>query len=108
MNYFRLNDEGKMISILKLDVEGYEFQVLPQLLQGSMFNLIYQTIVEIHSDDKNQRTDEDMTTMLKNLEALHGIGNRIIDYNPNFTMGRLFSSSQYYTNFDITLHKYLR
>ena len=54
-----------MISILKLDVEGYEFQVLPQLLQGSMFNLIYQTIVEIHSDDKNQRTDEDMNSMLK-------------------------------------------
>ena len=94
-----------MISILKLDVEGYEFQVLPQLLQRSMFNLICQTIVEIHSDNKNQRTGEDMTSMLKNLEALHEIGNRIIDYNPNFTMGRLFSSSQYYTNFDITLHK---
>ena len=103
---FRLRDDENTISILKLDVEGYEFQIIPQLLQGSMLESIRQIIVEVHSDDQNERNSEDMKSMINQLDTLHRLGYRVISYDPNFTMGRLFSGTdQYYPNFDLSFHK---
>merc|ERR1712154_19953 len=82
----RLRDDEKTISILKLDVEGYEFQIIPQLLQGSTLDSIRQIIVEVHSDDQNERNQVDMKSMISNLDALHTKGYRVISYDPNYTM----------------------
>ena len=104
----RLGDDEKTISILKLDVEGYEFKIIPQLLQGSMLDSIRQIIIEVHSDDQNERIHAEMKSMMSNLDALHTKGYRVISYDPNFTIGRLFSTSdQYYSNFDVSIKKYM-
>ena len=105
LSLFRLKDDENVISVLKLDVEGYEFKILPQLLQGTLLNQIRQIVAEIHSDDQTERKIEDMKSMLRNLHILHRKEYRVLSYNPNFVMGRLISSDQYYTNFDVSLHK---
>ena len=99
-----MGDRGKKITILKLDVEGYEFKIIPQILRGNILDAIDQMILEIHSNDQEERNLEDMTSMLGNLQKLYSKGRRIINYDPNLTIERMFSNSQnYYPNFDITL-----
>ena len=104
-NHFRQKDEGKTISILKLDVEGYEFQIIPHLLQSPILQQIRQIIVEIHSDDRNERNPEDMISMLNSINSLKTKGFQVISYDPNLTMGQLFSDDHYYPNFDLSLLK---
>jgi len=100
------NDLEKTIYILKLDVEGYEFQVLPQILERKVMNYIDQIIVEVHSNDHQDRSLEDMSSILKVITTMHSKGFSIVSYDPNLTIGSLFSSAQkYYSNFDITLSK---
>ena len=103
--FIRMDDKGKNITILKLDVEGFEFKIIPQLLNDDMFNAIGQTIMEVHSDyQQKDRSSEDMMSMLNNLQSLYIKERRIVNYTPNLYIERKFSTSQkYYTNFDVTL-----
>ena len=45
----RHGDEDRIISILKLDVEGEEFRSVPQMLRSNMFESINQVHVEVIS-----------------------------------------------------------
>ena len=100
-----MDDRGKSITILKLDVEGFEFKIIPHMLNDGMFNVIDQIILEVHSDyQQKDRSSEDMISMLNNLQNLYAKERRIVNYAPNLYIERKFSISQkYYTNFDITL-----
>ena len=101
-----MDDTGKKISILKLDVEGFEFKIIPQILKDGILDVIDQMILEIHSDGQQERNLEDMTSMLINLQSLYLKGRRIMNYDPNLTIERMFSNSQnYFSNFDITVIK---
>ena len=101
---FRMDDRGKKIAILKLDVEGYEFNIVPQILRDNMLDQIDQMVLEIHSNDQEERNLNDMRSMLSNLQNFVSKGRRIINYHPNLTIERIFSNSQsYYSNFDITV-----
>ncbi len=99
-----MGDREKKISILKLDVEGFEFEIIPQILKDGFYDLIEQFTLEVHSDGQHERNLEDMTYMLNNLQSLYLKGLRIMNYDPNLTIERMFSNSQnYFSNFDITL-----
>ena len=99
-----MDDRGKTVTILKLDVEGYEFKIIPQILRGNLLDFIDQMVLEIHSNDQEERNLEDMKSMLSNLQSLYSKRRRIINYDPNLTIERMFSNSQnYYSNFDITV-----
>ena len=101
-----MDDRGKKITILKLDVEGYEFKIIPQILRGNIIDQIDQMVLEIHSNDQEERNLDDMRSMLSNLQNFVSKGRRIINYHPNLTIERMFSNSQsYYSNFDITVIK---
>ena len=102
---FRIGDTGKKISILKLDVEGHEFKILPQIYESNMLGFVDQIIVELHfSDYYLNHNAEDMMGMLNSIKTLYSKGYKIISYDPNFTLGRMYSiSKKYYTYFDITL-----
>ena len=47
LGFYRLGDDGKNISVLKLDVEGEELQSLPQMLTSNMFENIRQLHLEV-------------------------------------------------------------
>ena len=105
----RMNDTGKNISILKLDIEGFEFRVLHYIQENGMIDSIKQVTLEVHSDHSLDYTDDmldDMKTMLDVWKVLQFKGFRIINYSPNLTMERWNSrSNKNYRNFDITLTK---
>ena len=48
-NTSRHGDEDRIISVLKLDVEGEEFPSVPQMLRSNMFESIDQVHVEVIS-----------------------------------------------------------
>ena len=103
-----MHDRGKKIPILKLDVVGFEFKIIPQILKNDMANVIDQIVFEVHSDHQQKvRSSEDMMSMLNSLQKLYMKGRRIINYSPNLYIERKCSASQkYYTNFDVTLMRY--
>ena len=43
----RLDDSGKNINILKLDVEGEEFYSVPQMLQSKVLTYVNQIHLEV-------------------------------------------------------------
>ena len=98
----QMNDTGRSITVLKLDVEGYEFRVLPEIIDSKIVDLLDQIVLEVHSDGAQERGLEDIKLFLQVIYNLkHEFGFSIVNYDPNFTMGRF--SRQYYPNFDITL-----
>ena len=98
----QMNDTGRTINVLKLDVEGYEFRVIPEIIDSSMIDVIDQVVLEVHSDGSQERGPEDIKLFLQVIDNLkHEFGFSIINYDPNLTMGRF--PRQYYPNFDITL-----
>ena len=98
-----MNEGGKNSSILKLGIEGYEFSVLPQVIDSDIIDFIEQIVVEVHSDKHGERSLEDMQILIHGDDILRSSGFSIVNYDPNFTMGRF--PRQYYPNFDITLIK---
>ena len=99
---YHMNDTERSINVLKLDVEGYEFRVLPEIIDSKIIDLIDQIVLEVHSDGAQERGLEDIKLFLQIIYNLkHEFGFSIVNYDPNLTMGRF--SRQYYPNLDITL-----
>ena len=97
----QMNDTGSSINVLKLDVEGYEFRVLSEIIDSNIVDLIDQVVLEVHSDGSQERGLEDIKLFLQGVHNLkHEFGFSIVNYDPNLTMG--IFSRQYYPNFDIT------
>ena len=105
-----MNDTGKEMSVLKLDIEGFEFRVLKNILDNDMIDNIKQFNLEVHSissfDDK--QILEDMKIMLEVWKILQAKGFRIVDYSPNLTIERWYTrrTNKYFRYFDITLIKH--
>ena len=101
-----MSDTGKEMSILKLDIEGYEFRVLPYILNNDMIDNIKQLTLEVHGDNLWDYTEpmiKDMKTLLDVWKIMQSKGFRIVNYSPNLTIERWYSrSSKNYRNFDIT------
>ena len=47
INKFRLGDSERKISLLKLDVEGEEFESMPQILQSKVLRNVDQIHLEV-------------------------------------------------------------
>merc|ERR1712141_428575 len=78
-----MNDSGKRLSILKLEIEGYEFSVLPQLIDSHIIDFIDQIVVEIHSDKHGERSLEEMQILIQGVNILKSNGFSIVNYDPN-------------------------
>ena len=91
-----------MIIILKLDIEGFEFRVLPSIIESDMIDNIHQLTLEVNGIQKL----EDMKSLLDVWKILQSKGFRIVNHSPNLTLERYYSpSNKNYLNFDITLIK---
>ena len=105
-----MNDKGKVISILKLDVEGFEFRVLPYIVESGILDSIHQITLEMHAEvTQIPQSSEDMKSILDSWKIMQSKGFRIVDYSPNLTLERSWKLSNYgrnYRNFDITFIKH--
>ena len=91
-----------MIIILKLDIEGFEFRVLPSIIESDMIDNIHQLTLEVNGIQKL----EDMKSLLDVWKILQSNGFRIINYSPNLPLERYYShSDKNYLSFGITLIK---
>ena len=104
-----MSDTGKEMSILKLDIEGYEFRVLPYILNNDMIDDIKQLTLEVHGDNLWDYTEpmiKDMKTLLDVWKIMQSKGFRIVNYSPNLAIERWYSRARKnYRNFDITFIK---
>ena len=103
-----MNDKGKVMSILKLDVEGFEFRVMPYIVESGILDGINQITLEMHAEvNQIQHSVDDMKSILDSWKIMQSKGFRIVDYSPNLTLERWFSPAQRnYRNFDITFMKH--
>ena len=105
-----MNDKGKRISILKLDVEGFEFRVLPSIVESGILDSIHQITLEMHAEvTQIPQSLEDIKSILDCWKIMQSKGFRIVDYSPNLTLERSWKLSNYgrnYRNFDITFIKH--
>ena len=53
MIYYRFNDSNKLISVLKLDVEGEEMWSFPQILESGVLQNIKQIHMEVINSLQN-------------------------------------------------------
>ena len=88
MFFHRMNDTRKDMSILKLDIEGLEFRVLPYILRNDMIDDIKQLTLEVHGDnlwDDTKPMLKDMKTLLDVWKIMQSKGFGIVNYSP-FTL----------------------
>ena len=99
-----MNDTGKEITILKLDInDGFEVRVIADMIEKDV-SIPMQMIVKLN---KPQRSVENMESMLKSWKTLQSKGYSIFDYNPNQkTEADNLRSHAYYKKFDITILKH--
>ena len=102
-----MNDTGKQISILKLDIDdGLEVRVIADMIEKDLV-LPMQIIVKMNESMLPQRSVENMESMLKSWKTLQSKGYSILDYNPNQkTEADNLRSYAYYKKFDITIFKH--
>lgn len=109
----RLGDGGRKVSILKLDVEGYEIRTLPQMLQSGILKDINQIHMEVHSDelyttwnDIRQHNMSKLFDAVKELILHDQNGFRLMHYEPNLLVERRRSKNhQRFSYFDVVLYK---
>ncbi|XP_053377972.1 probable methyltransferase-like protein 24 isoform X1 [Mercenaria mercenaria] len=92
----QLSQENKTVDILKLDIEGYEWKVLPELFLSKQLKYVRQILIEIHfgyifyQKGKNRTFSEtelfgdvSMQYQLKVLRQLFREGFRIFSHEPH-------------------------
>jgi len=67
----------KAIDILKIDVEGAEWNVILQLIQSGMLKRVRQLALEIHFTDKSIHSIHEVKTRLKLLKILETEGGMV-------------------------------
>ena len=67
----------KAIDILKIDIEGAEWSVIPQLIQSGMLKRVRQLALEIHFTDKSIHSTAEVATRLKSLKILETEGGMV-------------------------------
>ncbi|XP_069131342.1 probable methyltransferase-like protein 24 [Argopecten irradians] len=77
-----LGHKGKIIDILKMDIEGMEFDVISNMITSGVVKNIRQLDFEFHGGPDFKETD-DIRSKLKPLRDLHEHGFRIFWSHPN-------------------------
>lgn len=76
---FRINNHtSRKISVLKIDIEGWEMAALPQALETGALDDVHQLALEYHVDEKNQ---ESFMTLIQGMNRK--LGFRQISFEAN-------------------------
>lgn len=107
----RNGDEGKIVTYLKLDVEGAEFYALPQISKSGVLQNIQQIGIEMHTGNRNLQNTKmvkkhlnSSLTVFKEMQEKYGF--RLIAYNANGCMGKKYCMTRSYHNYhDLVFYK---
>lgn len=66
--------ELTIIDYLKIDIESYEWKVIPQILESGMLNHIRQLSIEVHLTINTNTTLSDLRSLVKILKSLEDYG----------------------------------
>ena len=102
-----MGDEGKNLTILKVDIETMEFRCLEDWFESGILNRVDQIQMEIHNSDLWFPEETVPFRMVDFLAVLYFKYNfRIINYSPNLWMEKsMDTDNKYYTFFDVTFKK---
>ena len=105
-----MGDDGKKISILKVDVEGMEIPLIRNWINDGLTSSIDQIMIEIHSGKgviKKSEVVDTLTELMEDLRELYQLGFRSISYEANLFVGKDhdYDKNTYYNMFDIVLYK---
>ena len=98
------------ISYLKVDIEGFELEAVPEWLDSGVLSNIKQIGMEFHTG-YNVITKEErpriFRQLLKSFLDMHELGFRLISYSPNHCVGRSYNhlNQNYYTFANIVFVK---
>ena len=108
-----MGDEGKRISLMKVDIEAMEFNAILDWVDSGMLSIIDQIHIELHTSHRLVGRDKNImvalsTGLIQHLDLFDRMfGLKLIHYNPNLFIGKKWDLEQtYYSMFDITLYKY--
>ncbi len=107
-----VNDTGKVISYLKVDVEGSELEAIPQWLKSKakVLTKVQQIGIELHTGPISLKHGEIRVKFANLLRALKSMkddyGFQLISYEANGCVGKSQDelSKRFYTYFDIVLY----
>ena len=98
------------ISYLKVDIEGFELEAVPEWLDSGVLSNIKQIGMEFHTGN-NVITKEErpriFRQLLKSFLDMHELGFRLISYSPNHCVGQSYNhlKQNYYTFANIVFVK---
>lgn len=106
----QMGDEGKRISLLKIDVESSEFECFSDWLDNGLFNHIDQLHIEVHSSYQFLGEENQVPTARFMIQLLDQLVNkynfRLFSYSPNLYNERMYDLfGKFYSQFDVAFKK---
>jgi len=95
----------KAIDILKIDIEGTEWNVIPQLIQSGILKHVRQLALEIHFTDKSIHSIAEVENRLKILETLETEGGMVRFANrPTIRVNGKIANLYSFTAFEMSFY----
>lgn len=103
-------DQDKEISYLRMDIEGEELEVIPEMIRSGALNNVRQLGIQLHTGSMTMRKKERPPVLRKLLKAwnkMNDMGLQLISYLPNRCVGKSQDpvDRRYYATIDVVLYK---
>ena len=105
----KFGDIGKHVTYLKMDIEGHELSVFPQMFKSNVLEYVNQIGFEVHAGMFKSRAEmeKELKIFFEILGTLYQkYGFELASYNPNGCLGKDGDvEKMYYSYFDVLLVK---
>ena len=106
-----LGDSGRVISYLKVDIEGAELKAIQEWIDSGILNQVSQIGIELHTQPESMSKDE-LANLLKDLldamRKLHEMGFRLISLFNNECGGKSSDyEGRYLVYFEVVFYRIL-
>jgi len=101
-----MNDTGKTISYLKVDIEGSERLAMGEWIDSGILENVRQIGIEIHTDVPVPQLNVTLTTLVNTFQRLYDSGFRMISNTNNECIGKKFDFlNKYHSLFEVVFFK---
>jgi hypothetical protein len=103
-------DQDKEISLLRMDIEGEELEVIPEMIRSGALDNVRQLWVQLHTGSMTMRKKERppvLRKLLRSFNKLNDMGLQLISYLPNRCVGKSQDpvDRRYYATIDAVFYK---
>ena len=94
-----MGDSGKVISYLKVDIEGSEITAIPEWISSGVLDQVSQFGIELHTSSALGADPlPNLIELLESIKKLHQIGFKLISNVNNDCIGKSEDSEKRYIN----------